>query len=129
MSSERLQEAIDYIQSEKIPEAKAILMDLIKQPYPFADSWFMMMHCVDTKRQKIWCLEECLKIKPDHGEALRMLEYLDPDHKIYTGEAFQPGKKKEEDGGEEGEEVSWIVVAATVGAVILLTAAVILIFS
>lgn len=128
MSTERLQEAIDYIQSEKIDEAKEILLVLVKQPFPFADSWYMMMHCMPTKRQKIWCLEECLRIKPDHEDALRMLELLDPDHEIYSGEKYSPQEKKQEP-QETEEQVSWVVVLATVGSVLAVTAAVILIFS
>jgi hypothetical protein len=127
MSSERLQEAIDFIQSEKIGEAKEILLEMVKQPYPFADSWYMLMYCMPTKRQKMWCLEECLKIKPDHMDALSMLDFLDPDHHIYRGDQFKARRKNQEDG--EGEETSWVVVLATVGSVLVLTAALILIFS
>ncbi len=126
MSSERLQEAIDYIQSEKIAEAKAILLEMVRQPFPYADSWYMLMHCMPTKRQKIWCLEECLKIKADHSDAISMLELLDPDHQFYAGEKYKRPQKAEAD---EGEAVSWVVVVATVGTVLVVTTAVILIFS
>lgn len=127
MTSERLQEAIDYIQAEKIKEAKEILLEMVKQPFPFADSWYMLMHCLPTKRQKIWCLEECLKIKHDHSDALNMLEFLDPDHQIYAGEKFKANQQDGEDG--EGEATSWVVILATVGSVLILTAVVIFIFS
>lgn len=122
MSSERLQEAIDFIQSEKIDEAKEILLGLVKEPYPFADSWFMLMYCMPTTRQKVWCLEQCLKIKPDHIDALRMLEYYDPNHQFYQGEAFSKNIKDKHSGKGEDEPVSWVVVVATVGSVLLLTA-------
>ncbi|MAT41657.1 MAG: hypothetical protein CL609_04895 [Anaerolineaceae bacterium] len=128
MTSERLQEAIDFIQSEKIDEAKEILLEMVKQPFPFADSWYMLMHCMPTKRQKIWCLEECLRIKPDHSDALTMLGLLDPEHQFYSGEKFKHQKNKKTESDEE-EEVSWVVVLATVGSVLVVTAAVILIFS
>ncbi len=122
MSSEQLQEAIDLIQSEKIDEAREILLPLVKEPYPFADSWFMLMYCMPTTRQKVWCLQECLRIKPTHEDALRMLDYYDPNHEFYKGEILSDGKEDQDKKNNEEEPISWVVVAATVGSVLALTA-------
>jgi hypothetical protein len=122
---DRLQQAKDFVQSEDIANAKTILMELVHERYPSADSWYLMMYCMDTTRQKIWCLEEALRIKADHSEALVMLGMLAPGHQMYTGARYRKEKQNDEL-SEEDEPFNWVVAGATLGTVLILTAVVIL---
>ena len=81
--------------------------------------------CANTTRQKIWCLEEALRIKADHSEALVMLGMLAPGHQMYTGARYRKEKQKDV-ASEEEEPFNWVVAAATLGTVLLLTVVVIL---
>ena len=124
---EKLQEAIDYIQSEDIPNAKSILIELVHARYPSGDCWYMMMYCMKTTQQKIWCLEEVLQIKADHADALKMLGLLAPGHQMYTGARYRPEKHSKEE--TEEEPVNWVVIVATLGTVLVLTIVVIVLSS
>ena len=122
---DRLQQAKDFVQSDDIANAKSILMELVHERYPSADSWYLMMYCMDTTRQKIWCLEEALRIKADHSEALVMLAMLALGIKCILVPVTVKKNRKTYHQRKKSPLTGWWL-AATLGTVLILTVVVIL---
>lgn len=77
MSEERiLQEAIGAIENGQRARARDLLTRLLRQDQTRADYWLYMSAVVDSRKERIFCLENVLKSDPENQAALRGLVML-----------------------------------------------------
>ena len=76
-------DAIELLQAERRPEARDILHDLIREDPDFLDAWLWMSVAVDSLDQASICLDNVLRINPNHtGAATALYRIRIPELKL-----------------------------------------------
>lgn len=73
---DRLLDAIELIKADRRPEAVALLRDLIREDANFTDAWLWMSVAVDSPDQASICLDNVLRVNPNHQAAAGALYTL-----------------------------------------------------
>jgi hypothetical protein len=73
---DRLLDAIDLIKLDRREEARQLLRDLIREDNDFEDGWLWMSVAVDSLDQSTICLDNVLRVNPDHVQAAGALYRL-----------------------------------------------------
>ncbi len=75
---ERLfQEAREAINKNDLPEARKLLTQLLKINHSNPEYWLWMSGVVETRKERVICLKEVLKLDPDNLLAIRGLRLAD----------------------------------------------------
>jgi tetratricopeptide (TPR) repeat protein len=72
----RLLDAIELIQANRREEALPLLRSLISEDENHAEAWLWMSIAVDSVDKSIICLDNVLRINPDHVQAANALYRL-----------------------------------------------------
>lgn len=79
-SEERLfHEALEAINKKDLPEARKLLTQLLKLNRNNPDYWLWMSGAVETRKERVICLKEVLKLDPGNLMAIRGLRLADED--------------------------------------------------
>jgi hypothetical protein len=70
---QRLLDAIELVEAERRPEARAVLHDLIREDPDFLEAWLWMSVAVDSLDQASICLDNVLRIEPGNTAAASAL--------------------------------------------------------
>lgn len=75
---ERLyREALEAINKKDLPEARKLLTQLLKLNREYPDYWLWMSGVVETRKERVICLKEVLKLDPGNLAAIRGLRLAD----------------------------------------------------
>lgn len=70
---DRLMDAIELVKADRHAEARALLHDLIQDDSDFQDAWLWMSVAVESLDQASICLDNVLRINPNHTTATAAL--------------------------------------------------------
>ncbi|MCL5429329.1 MAG: tetratricopeptide repeat protein [Chloroflexi bacterium] len=130
-----LQEAVEAGQSGQPERARKLLLRLLRQDNREPLYWLLMSTVVDSREERIYCLQNVLFLDPENSAAIHDLELLGaeipkPDTPAllpeepedwHTKEIAAPKiPKKRKKKKEEPWSLSWIVASLGVGLVIIL---------
>lgn len=86
---QQLREAFDLIQNGKKAEAAEIAKDVLETNRNNVKAWWLLANILEDDERVITCLEQILKIQPDHNGATRMLAQLrDTSTNVIQAEIF-----------------------------------------
>jgi len=72
------QEAVDTAKAGKLPEARAMLKQILRKDPTNEAAWFLYARIADTPEHAIVCLKKVLEYNPYNQRARQMLEELQP---------------------------------------------------
>jgi hypothetical protein len=91
-----LEQAVTLIRAGNITEARAILIEVLKQNPGNDFAWLCMTLCVAEVEQKRYCFQKVLKINPQNQHAIAGLARLNNPIVPFTQpQVIQPPIKKE----------------------------------
>jgi len=73
---DRLLDAIEFIKSNEIEQARLLLKSIIREDSDSEDAWLWMSVVVDNLDQSIVCLDNVLRINPNNWQAAGALHRL-----------------------------------------------------
>src|SRR3989304_3825332 len=132
---EILQEAVEAGQNGKPERARELLLRLLRLDNREPLYWLLMSTVVDSREERIYCLQNVLFLDPENSAAIHDLELLGaeipkPDTPAllpeepedwHTKEIAAPKiPKKRKKKKEEPWSLSWIIASLGVGLVVLL---------
>ena len=71
-----LKEAVRLIKTGDKPGGRRLLKEVLKADPQNESAWLWMASSLDDDQQRVYCLEQVLKINPDHEMARRGLAHL-----------------------------------------------------
>jgi hypothetical protein len=81
---DRLLDAIELVEADRRPEARALLRELIREDSDFESAWLWMSVTVDTIDQSSVCLDNVLRVNPANHHAAGALQRLRaPEYKMH----------------------------------------------
>lgn len=78
MQSEKFYQAVQYIKAGNKLAAIPILKEIVQENPNDENAWAGLYYCVEKDDQKIYCLEQVLKINPNNKKARNALNKLKP---------------------------------------------------
>lgn len=78
--SDKLKQAITHIKAGRKAEGKQLLIEILNDNEKNHEAWLWMSAVVEGDELKLECLQEVLKLKPDHSLAQQTLKKLEQKH-------------------------------------------------
>jgi tetratricopeptide (TPR) repeat protein len=78
MSEDILHKAISMIKAGDRTGAKSILISILEKDPKNENAWLWLSSCADKTEEKIYCLQEALRINPNNEQAKKAIEQLKP---------------------------------------------------
>jgi len=78
--SPELQEAVDTAKAGQLPEARAMLKQILRKDPTNEAAWFLYAQIADNKEHAVVCLKKVLEYNPYNERARQMLAKLEPDN-------------------------------------------------
>jgi len=130
-----LEEAVEAGKSGDLPRARELLLKLLRSDNREPLYWLLMSTAVESREERIYCLQNALFLDPENGAAIHDLELLGAEIPQVGAPAFVPEeqsdwqtseiaapkiRKKRHKQGEEPWSPALILGSLGVGLVIIL---------
>jgi tetratricopeptide (TPR) repeat protein len=92
---EMLQEAVEAGQSGELARARSLLLDLLRQDNREPLYWLLMSTAVESREERIYCLQNVLFLDPDNSAAKHDLELLGADVPMENSAALLPEEQED----------------------------------
>lgn len=92
---EMLQEAVEAGQNGELARARSLLLDLLRQDNREPLYWLLMSTAVESREERIYCLQNVLFLDPDNSAARHDLELLGADVPLENAAALLPEEQED----------------------------------